>query len=417
MADRTTGTAPRPAAPHGPEPTPDSATGMPPARARDIERWSTAAALLGLALVALGFFIDRRQAAFSYLAAFAYWLSLALGTLIFLMIHHAINSSWFVVLRRPAEAAAAMIPLLALLSLPLLFGVDALYPWAAPAASLPAELREAIATKRPYLNVPFFLVRAAAYFATWTVVAVLLRRWSLRQAAGNGVALARRQRTLAAGALPPVAFALTFAAFDWLMSLQPTWFSTVFGVYYFAGGAVGGLALLAVIAFLLHRAGPAADILTTSHYHALGKLLFTMLVFWGYIGFVQLLLIWIANVPTETTWFAARIGGGWTAVGALLVVGHFFIPFFALLSRPLKRRPAALAAISAWLLAMHYVDAYWLVLPALHPSALRPHWIDAAAFIGIGGAVVAYGTRLLAAAPLLPRGDPRLERSLRFTTT
>src|SRR5690606_3606386 len=219
-----------------------------------------------------------------------------------------------------------------------------LFPWsgdaAGPAAPLSAELRPG------YLARPFAALRAAACFAVWNVAAALLHRWSLRQqAGGDPAALAHRQRVLSAVGLPLVAFTLTLAAFDWLMSLTPGWTSTIFGVYYFAGAMVGILALLAVAAFLLEREGDLAGIITVSHDHALGKLLFTFLVFWAYIAFVQLLLIWIADLPREAAWFVARTAGSWAVVSGLLVAGHFLLPFFALLSRELKRRPAALATV------------------------------------------------------------------------
>jgi len=375
-----------------------------------------AAGVAGLLLTAIGFAVDRDQAAFSYLAAFAFWIGIALGMLLFIMIHHAMNSSWFVVLRRPAEAIAATLPLFLLLFLPLLAGAGALYPWLAPGDAIPAALAAEIDRKRAYLNLPFFLGRGAAYFLIWIATSHLLRRWSIRQAAGDGVALARRQRVLSALMLPPVSFALTFAAFDWLMSLSPEWYSTVFGVYYFAGAALAALSLLAALAFLLQRAGGLAGAITVSHYHALGKLMLTFLIFWAYIAFVQLLLIWIADLPQEVQWYVVRTRGGWAVLAGVLVIGHFLLPLFALLMRPLTRRPAALAAIAGWLLLMHYVDVYWLVLPALHGEGVRPHWLDLAAWAGVGGIVFAYALRLLATAPLLPAGDPRLERSLSFIT-
>lgn len=371
---------------------------------------------VGALLVALGFLLDPRQAAFSTLAAWSYWHGIALGALLLVMIHHAMNSSWFVVLRRPAEAAAAAMPVLALLFIPVLLAVGELYPWTAPAAMLAPELAEAIERKRAYLNQPFFVVRAVLYFAIWTLAALLLRRWSLRQETGDGVAIARHQRALAAVMLPPVGFALTFAAFDWLMSLSPGWYSTVFGVYVFAGDILAALSLLAVIAWLLQRAGALEGEVTVSHVHALGKLILTFLIFWAYIAFCQLLLIWIADLPEEIGWYATRTRGGWGAIGAVLALGHFLLPLFALLSRELKRRAPALAAVAGWLLVMHLVDVYWLVMPALDPDGVRPHWLDLAAFLGVGGIVVACGVRLLAAAPLVPRGDPRLQRSRHFTT-
>jgi len=374
------------------------------------------AGVLGLALLLLGALADPRQAAFSYLMAYAYVLSFALGALLFLMIQRTIAATWSIVLHRVAEAVAATLPLLTLLFVPVLLTWPWLFPWsgdaAGPAAPLSAELRPG------YLARPFAALRAAACFAVWNVAAALLHRWSLRQqAGGDPAALAHRQRVLSAVGLPLVAFTLTLAAFDWLMSLTPGWTSTIFGVYYFAGAMVGILALLAVAAFLLEREGDLAGIITVSHDHALGKLLFTFLVFWAYIAFVQLLLIWIADLPREAAWFVARTAGSWAVVSGLLVAGHFLLPFFALLSRELKRRPAALATVGAWLLAMHFVDVYWVVLPALHPAGARPHWLDAAAVVGVGGAAAAFGLWRARGASIVASGDPAYRRSLEFFTT
>jgi len=378
------------------------------------------AGVLGLALLLLGALADPRQAAFSYLTAYAYVLSFALGALLFLMIQHTIAATWSIVLHRTAEAVAATLPLLTLLFVPVLLAWPWLFPWqgdaagptAGPTARLPAELRPG------YLALPFAALRAAACFAVWNAAALLLHRWSLRQqTGGDPAALAHRQRVLSAAGLPLVAFTVTLASFDWLMSLTPGWASTIFGVYYFAGAMVGILALIAVAAPRLEREGYLAGIITVSHYHALGKLLFTFLLFWAYIAFAQLLLIWIADLPREATWFVARTAGSWAAVSGLIVVGHFLLPFFALLSRELKRRPAALAAVGAWLLVMHFVDVYWIVLPVPHPAGTRPHWLDAAAVVGIAGAAAAFGLWRARGASIVASGDPTYRRSLEFFTT
>ena len=382
---------------------------------RSAMRVLAAGGVLGLALLLIGALADPRQAAFSYLMAYAFVLSFALGALFFLMIQHTIAATWSIVLHRVAEAVAVTLPLLTLLFVPVLFAWPWLFPWqgdaVGPAATSPAELRPG------YLALPFAALRAAACFAVWNAAAVLLHRWSLRQqGGGDAVALAHRQRALSAVGLPLVAFTLTLAAFDWLMSLTPGWASTIFGVYYFTGAMVGILALLAVAVPRLERAGYLAGIITVSHYHALGKLLFTFLAFWAYTAFAQLLLIWIADLPREATWFVARTAGSWAAVSALLVAGHFLLPFFALLSRELKRRPTALAAVGAWLLVMHFVDVYWIVLPALHPAGARPHWLDAAAVAGIGGAAAAFGIWRARGASIVASGAPEYARSLEFFT-
>lgn len=378
---------------------------------------SAAVGIVGLALCAAGAVADPRQAAFSYMAAFSAWLSVAIGALLMVMIAHLTNASWFVVLRRSAETVAATLPLFALLFVPILFVLPELYPWARPPAALDEHLREAVAAKGTYFERPFFVARAAAYFAVWTATALLLRHWSLRRDADPAdPAPVRRQRALSALALPPVAFALTWASFDWLMSLAPEWVSTAFGVYWFVGGFVTALGLFALLAFVLRRDGVLAEELTESRVHALGKLMLTFVIFWAYIAYAQFFIIWIADIPAEAGWYLPRVTGSWRPVAVLLVIGHFVIPFAALLSWRLKRSPRALAAVGGWILAMHCVDAYWLVLPALHPAAALPHWLDLAAFAGVGGVALALWAAGMSRGAAAPVGDPLWESGLEFAT-
>jgi hypothetical protein len=393
--------------------------------------WSLVVGIVCLALVVLGVIFDFRQASFSYLMAFIFWHSLAFGALIHLMIQHAINASWGIVVRRIAEAAASTFPILLLLFLPLIAGLHDLYPWVNPPLTLPNEPERLarILHRRAYLNVPFFFLRAAAYFAIWIVVSWLLQRWTLRQVElvrgdGDEPARAERrrelahwQRVLSALALPLMSFVITFAAIDWVMSLEPEWFSTIFGVYYFTGAALGFVAVLTLCSILLQRQGYLRGVVTISHYHALGKLLLVFVIFWGYIAFVQLLLIWIANVPREVEWFILRSHGSWAVGAALLIFGHFGISFFALLSWRVKRRLWSRAAVSAWVVVMHFVDVYWLIMPALHREGLDPHWLDLAALFGIGGVVVAYAVWRFRGTVVAPAGDPRYPASLEFYTT
>jgi len=383
---------------------------MHPDRLIRLARIATIVGAAGALLTIVGWILDPRQAAFSWLAALAFWLSIALGALLLVMIHHAINASWFIVLRRYAEVAAETVVVLALLWIPIAAAIRAIYPWTgAPGPDIQA--------KRVYLNVPFFLVRGVLYFAIWIAAARLLSRWSeAMQNADDArrVMLAQRLRVFSAALLPAVAFALTFASFDWLMSLSPDWYSTVFGVYWFAGGFLAALAVLGVMGALTN-AGSASAI-STSHVHALGKLMLTFVIFWAYIGYAQLLLIWIADIPAEAAWYVSRLNTRWSAVGAILLIGHFTLPLLALLSRELKRRRRLLAITSIWLLVMHYIDIYWLVLPALHPAGPAPHWLDVTTFAAVGGFSVAFAAWRLRHRPLIPEGDPRLERSIRFVT-
>ncbi len=351
---------------------------------------------------------DRLFAA--WLVAFFFFLSLALGCLYFLLIHTAMNGSWGIVVRRVAENAAATLPLFAVLFLPLAFGLHSLYHWSDPdAVAHDALLR----FKQPYLNEPFFFARAALYFVVWSLIALWFRALSRLQDAAPDPAAAARLRRYSGALLIPLALTHTFAAFDWLMSLSPHWFSTIFGVYAFAGGFVAGIAFLAIAAVALQREGLVPG-LSAEHFHDLGKLLFAFTAFWAYIAFSQFFLIWYGNLPEETFWYRVRLAGDWRLVSIALAVGRFAVPFFFLLPRKVKRNPATLVVAALWLLAMHLLDIYWLVMPSIAGLGARPGIVDLAALLAVGGAFLAVFGWLLVRSPLVPAGDPRLSESLAF---
>lgn len=376
---------------------------------------AVALGLAGLALSAFGLTVDARQAFFSYLTACLFGLSLALGALIFVMIGHVTQAGWFVVLRRLTETIAASLPLMALLFVPLIFGLEKIYPWVASSpSSLDARSLELIAHRRPYLNVPFFLGRAGLYFAVWIGVGALLRRWSLQEDEAPDPALSARSRTLAAGAMPPVGLALAFASFDWIMSLTTKFASSIFGVYFFAGAFVAALALVAIVSTLSRRAGLLPPGVSASHDYALGRLLLTFVIFWAYIAFSQLVVIWLADLPEELGWVQTRLAGSWGSVGIFLLLGHLVLPLLLLLSYGLKRRAAALSAVATWLLFAHYVDVYWLVSPVLHETGARPHWLDLTTLLSVLGLGTAFTVWRLRGHALVPRNDPGLAASLRY---
>lgn len=371
---------------------------------------------VGLLAWLLGAFLDPAQAFFSWLVAYVFAVTTVVCALLMVMIGNLTAATWFVVLRRLMTAVGATLPLFALLWIPLLVGAGYLYPWTHP-ATFSGHEAELLAHKRAYLNLDFWTVRAVFYFAFWSVLALLLRRWSLRQDEHPDPELTRRQRTLSAAAVFPLGLAFTFAIFDWVMSLTPEWESSIFGAYLFAGGMLGGLATLAIALLLAERAGRFPVRVAEGNVHALGKLLFAFVIFWAYMAYSQGFLIWIADLPAEVTWYAARTRGSWAGVGILLICGHFLVPFFLLLSWRWKHKLAFVAGVGAWLLGMHYVDVYWMVLPVLHPEGVLPHWLDLAALLAVGGSVVAYGSWLQRGHATVPRGDPELERSLAYVST
>jgi len=255
------------------------------------------------------------------------------------------------------------------------------------------------------------------YFACWIILAMRFRGLSKRQDTAGAIEateLLQKQRNLAPGSLPLLALTLTFAAFDWLMSLTPTWFSTIYGVYYFAGSFVSSLSLLSIVTYL----GRGKDVfgagMNVEHTHNIGKLMLAFTAFWAYIGFSQFMLIWIAGLPEEVPFYITRLSRGWAPVGILLIIGHFFLPFGALLSRSLKRDPRKLIWVGIWILFIHYVDVFWLVIPTLTPEGLTVRWTDFTAFLGIGLIAVAFGVSRLRGQYTVPIKDPYLADSLRY---
>lgn len=352
----------------------------------------------------------------SYLTNYCFVLSIALGALFFVLIQHATRAGWSVVVRRISEILAANVPVLIVLFLPILvpilLGNHALYEWTDPALVAADHLLE---HKSPYLNVTFFGIRCVLYFAVWWLLTRFFLRRSVEQDQSGDPSLTTRMERFSYPGLLLFAGTITFAAFDWLMSLEPRWFSTIFGIYYFSGAIVGGTATIILAAMALQAAGRLTLAVTTEHYHDLGKLLFGFVVFWGYIAFSQYMLIWYANIPEETMYYLLRQTNGWAAVSLALVFGHLLIPFFGLLPRAAKRRKGPLAFWCVWLLVFHWIDIYWLVMPNYAPEAGPPlGLIDILLLVGLGCLYLASALRVVGERALVPVKDPRLGESLAF---
>jgi hypothetical protein len=330
------------------------------------------------------------------------------------LIHSATQSGWGVVVRRLAETTAATLPLFALLFLPVVLGMQTLFPWSRDALVATDHLLQ---WKKPFLNTGFFYIRAVVYFAVWSGLAFWCYRLSCRQDAAQDLALSARLRRFSGPAIIPLALIQTLASFDWLMSLDPHWYSTIFGVYIFGGAFLAAFAFLALVCCLLQGSGLLRDVITVEHYHDLGKLLFGFTVFWAYIGFCQFFLIWYGNIPEETMWYRHRLHGSWAAVSVFLAVGHFGLPFFYLMPRSIKRNPTTLAAGACWMLLMHLLDIHWMVMPSFHEHGLSLSVLDLTTLLAVGGLFLAVLGWLLRRHPLLPIGDPRLSESLRFENT
>jgi hypothetical protein len=371
------------------------------------------------AALGLGFFIlsvllgaeDTRRFFFSYLVAYLFFLSLALGGLGFVLIQFATRAGWSVAVRRLAEHVMGTLPWLSLLFLPLVFGFSELYPWF-DSGKTARDL--VLQEKTPYLNPGFFYLRTLVYLLGWSLLSWWFWQQSVRQDRGDAVSFTRRLQRASAPAIVWFAVTLTFFSFDWIMSLDPHWYSTIFGVYFFAGCIVAFLALLIALILILQGFRLLSNIISTEHFHDLGKLLFGFVVFWAYIAFSQFMLIWYANIPEETIWYAHRAEHGWEILTIALGLGHFVLPFFFLLSRTTKRKRTALLAAALWLLFMHYLDLYWLVMPNLQSHGLHPHWLDLTTFLALAGLHLAGLIWLMNRPALIPVKDPRLAESLSF---
>lgn len=381
------------------------------------KRLSTILLVVGMAGLALAALLSRTgtdggpRFFRAYLLSFLYFLSLTLGALFFVLISHLTRAGWNVTLRRVAEATTFAFVPLALLALVLVPGLHSLYEW----THHEEVAKDAVLSgKAAYLNVPFFLGRLAFYFLAWNVIAHYFRRRSVEQDATGRPEITVRMELRSAPAMIVFALTLTFAAFDLIMSLYPHWYSTIFGVYYFAGSVLGFFCLLPIVVALLRRRGLLRQAVTPEHFHDLGKLMFAFIVFWAYIGFSQYMLIWYGNLPEETIFFLIRQSGPWAAFSWVLVFGHFFVPFFALMSRHPKRRIPSLLAAAAWILVMHWLDLYWLVMPHASPQAIDFRPVDLACFVGIGGIFFWAMLWRLGKHDLIPVRDPRLVEAVAF---
>ncbi|MCX6903857.1 MAG: hypothetical protein NTW03_10365 [Verrucomicrobia bacterium] len=355
------------------------------------------AALGGLGMLAALVAAEPKQLGFSYLLSFMFFLSLSLGGLFLVLLHHLFDAAWSVPVRRVTEHMACLAVVLAALFIPLAFLSPHVYPWMAP-----ANADHALQAKAAYLNRPFFFIRAAVFFAIWIGLAWRLRYWSLQQDVTGAAACTYKMRRLAAGGIFLFAITLTLAGIDWMKSLQHQWFSTMYGVYYFAGSVWLTLATLYLIAAWLKQAGPLRGLIQPRQLHDLGVLLFAFTVFYAYIHFSQYFIIWNANLPEETFWYAMREKGYWWGSGMVLVFGHFLLPFLRSVMVPL--------CLWAWL--MHFVDMSFNVLPPLHLEDFPWRWSDLACFLFIGGVMSLVFLRSLAAHPVYPLKDPRLKEAM-----
>jgi hypothetical protein len=373
------------------------------------------AACLALAVV-LGGGPLSKQFTSSYLVAFMYVLAIGLGSLWFVTIQHLTNAKWSTVVRRVAEILAANMALVAVLALPvivpILMGHSELYEWSDP---VKITHNTALAHKAGYLNLRFFLVRCIVYFGFWTLLSRHFLKRSVEQDTSGKPEVNVSLQALSAPGMILFALTLTFCAVDLLMSLDPDFFSTIFGVYYFAGAVASGYSFIALSLMWLQGKGRLTNSVNREHYHDLGKMMFAFgVVFWSYIAFSQFMLIWYGDLPEETHWFKDRFRGDWGVVSWTLLACHFVIPFFGLISRHVKRNRKTLAFWAFWLLTIEYIDLYWLIMPSLSKDSIPFHVVDLLCWVGLVGVFIGGAATRAKGLNLVPTKDPRLAASLAF---
>jgi hypothetical protein len=381
---------------------------------RDIQRKLLIAGGGGMLICALGLILNPAQFVRSYLTTYLLLLGVTLGSLALVMVHQVSGGAWGVVIRRILGAATRTLPILTALFIPIVFGMRYLYPWTD--AAIVAH-NEVLQWKRPYLNVPFFLVRAAIYFAVWNGIVFLLNKWSLEQDATGDPLMAKRMQKLAAGGLLGYGLTITFASFDWVMSLEPQWFSTIYGVLLMGGQGLAAMAFAIVALTWLSRRAPLSELVTPNHFHDLGNLLLAFTMLWAYFGFSQYLIIWSGNLPEEAEWYIHRSAHGWQYIALALVAFHFAVPFLLLLLRVTKRRGETLAKVAALLLVMRYVDLFWLTQPAFYSESLHVHWLDVLLPSSLGVLWLALFVYQLRGRALLPLHDPEFTEAVGHVRT
>ncbi len=362
--------------------------------------------LIGLALCAVEYFIQPTQFFRSYLLGFVFWIGIGLASMGILMLHHLVAGRWGFVLRRPLESGAKTIGWMAIFFIPVLLGLRHLYLWAQPAAVAADPI---LKYKEPYLNVPFFVIRTIIYFALWIVIGYFLVKWSTEQDQTGEPELIKKMRNLSGPGLVIYGFTVSWAGIDWIMSLEPHWFSTIYGMMFVITEAVGAMSLMTIVAMLLSDREPLSKVLVPDRFHDFGNLLLVFTILWAYLSFAQFLIIWAGNLQNEIPWYVVRANGGWAWVALFLIVFHFAVPFLLLLQRVVTYQKRLLSIAAALLFVVSIVDLFWLMVPAYDKTGPHFHWTDWVAIMGVGGIWVALFLSQLKSRPLLPLNDPRFQ--------
>lgn len=368
---------------------------------------------VGIILGVLAFVTDHTRAIFNYLVSYMMILSIGLGCLFLIALEYVAGADWSTPFRRISEYFAGLLIVLLVLVIPLLIGNHDLFHWAHKEA---VESDKILLGKAPYLDFTFFLIRTFVFIGIWILFYFVITRNSKKQDETKDQSLTKKNIRLSAIFIPVFAITISFTAIDWMMSLEPHWFSTIFGVYYFSGTVLAALASITLAVVLLRERGYFNPWMNDDHLYSLGALMFAFINFWAYIAFSQFLLIWYADLPEETFWFLTRWEGGWAVISMLLIFIHFVVPCGALLSQPAKMDPKRLKFISVWILFAHLIDIFWLVMPNMQElkSGYVFSWIDLVFPIGAIGVVLLWLSFISKKSNLIPIGDPKLKRGIDF---
>jgi hypothetical protein len=348
----------------------------------------------------------------SYLVAYIFWIGIPLGCLALLMLQHLTGGAWGMAIRRVLEAATRTLPLMLLLFIPVALGLKYIYEWMHINEITEPALRKILEKKKPYLNAPFFLIRTALYFAVWMGLMFVLNKWSAEQDRTAERGHLRKMQWISGPGIILFVLTVTFASVDWVMSLDPEWFSTIYGLLFVAGWTLTAFSFVIAVMVWLTTRRPLEGVIQAPHFHDLGKLLLAFVMLWAYFSFSQFLIIWSGNIPEETKWYLHRLRGGWGFVGVALIILHFALPFMMLLSRDLKRNARRLALIAGLIFLMRFVDVFWLIVPEFSRGHFTLNWMSIAAALAIGGLWIAFFLWQLRLRPLLPVNDPNLDEAI-----
>lgn len=366
---------------------------------------------VGLVLVIISYLVDPVRSSFNNLIMLMFLSSIGVGSLFLVAIEYLGGAVWSVPFRRIPEFLGAIIFILPIIAIPVYFNMHDMFHWTHTEDVLSDEI---LSGKVGYLNIPFFTIRVVVIFLVWMLFYFMLTKRSRLQDQTGDQKLTSSNIKISAIFMPFFAITITIASVDWIMSLEPHWFSTIFGIYYFSGTVLAAIAVVTFLVVYLTEKGLFIKGIKTDHYYSLGALMFAFVNFWAYIAFSQFLLIYYANIPEETYWYLNRWEGGWIVVSLLLIVVHFVVPYFGLVSQPSKTNPKRLKFMAIWLLVAHIVDLYWLIMPTYSPESIPFSWMELGfPLLTFGIMVIVFGIKAKKE-NLVPIGDPKLKRGLDF---